>query len=232
MILKRITPKRVTPVDNLPRQHLQAKSNEKLLLFFAGWGMDEHPFLHYSPVGKDLIVAHSYTDLLLDKSLLAGYQEIEVFAWSMGVWAASMVLPELQNSNYPISTCTAINGTPFPIDDEKGIPSQLFKGTLDTLSNKTLEKFRLRMCGSKTLFNYFLERAPQRDIEDLRSELIAIEKTAGAKSAAAFQWHQIYIGKEDRIFNLENQKRAWPGTAYTIIDATHYPEQLFKHLLR
>jgi hypothetical protein len=74
--------------------------------------------LHYSPVGKDLI-AHSYTDLLLDTSLLAGYQEIEVSPGLWGVWAASMVLPELQNSNYPISTCTAINGTPFPIDDEK-----------------------------------------------------------------------------------------------------------------
>ncbi len=232
MILKRISPKRVTSADNFPRQYLHPKSNEKLLLFFAGWGMDEQPFLHYSPVGKDLIVAYSYTDLLLDESLLAGYREIEVFAWSMGVWAAATVLPELQNSNYPISTCTAINGTPFPIDDEKGIPAQLFKGTLDTLSDKTLEKFRFRMCGSKDLFNYFLERAPQRDIEDLRSELIAIEKTASTKSPTAFQWHQAYIGKEDRIFHVENQKRAWSDTAYTIIDATHYPEQLFKHLLR
>jgi hypothetical protein len=232
MILKRISRKRAIPADNLPKQHLQVKSNEKLLLFFAGWGMDEQPFLHYSPVGKDLIVAYRYTDLLLDKSLLAGYREIEVFAWSMGVWAASLVLPELQNSNYPIGTCTAINGTPFPINDEKGIPTQLFKGTLDTLSNKTLEKFRLRMCGSKDLFNYFLERAPQRGIEDLRSELIAIERTASTKSAAAFQWHQVYIGKEDRIFTLENQKRAWSDTASTIIEAAHYPEQLFKHLLK
>ncbi|HAL52837.1 MAG TPA: hypothetical protein DCP78_11600 [Sphingobacterium sp.] len=99
MILKRISPKRVTSADNFPRQYLHPKSNEKLLLFFAGWGMDEQPFLHYSPVGKDLIVAYSYTDLLLDESLLAGYREIEVFAWSMGVWAAATVLPERKNSN-------------------------------------------------------------------------------------------------------------------------------------
>lgn len=224
--------KRITPADTLSKQNLLTKSNKKLILFFTGWGMDEQVFEDYSPRDKDLIVAYDYRNLQLNTTLLEDYQEIQVFAWSMGVWAASIVLPELQKSNYPISSCTAINGTPFPIDDERGIPTQLFRGTLDTLSEKTLEKFRLRMCGSRHLFHSFLDRAPQRDIEDLRSELIAIEKIANTTAAAACQWSQVYIGKEDRIFSMENQKRAWSGTEYSIFDASHYPEQLFKHLLQ
>ncbi|WP_373564497.1 pimeloyl-ACP methyl esterase BioG family protein [Sphingobacterium sp. E70] len=56
----------------------------------------------------------------------------------MGVWAASQVLPKLQMQHYPISTCTAINGTPFPIDDSRGIPVQVFRATLNTLSEKRL----------------------------------------------------------------------------------------------
>jgi Uncharacterized protein conserved in bacteria len=224
--------KKITPADTLPKQNLLTKSNKKLILFFTGWGMDEQLFEDYSPRDKDLIVVYDYRNLQLNTTLLTGYQEIQVFAWSMGVWAASLVLPELQKSNYPISSCTAINGTPFPIDNEKGIPTQLFRGTLDTLSEKTLEKFRLRMCGSRDLFHYFLDRAPQRNIEDLRLELIAIEKKANIKAATACQWSQVYIGKEDRIFSMENQKRAWCEIGYNIFDAPHYPEQLFRHLLK
>lgn len=232
MIFKKITPPHhsVNP-DNLVSLNNPIPSNKKLVLFFAGWGMDEQLFSGYVRSGLDLMIAYDYSSLALDENLLKGYEEIQVFAWSMGVWAASQVLPKLQTQHYPIGTCTAINGTPYPIDDNRGIPIQVFRATLNTLSEKTLDKFRLRMCGSRETLNHFLAKAPRRDIVSLRKELIAIEEQATVQSGTTFQWDQAYIGKHDRIFSWENQQRAWAHSPHIFVDTPHYPEQLFKQLL-
>ena len=37
-----------------------------LTLFFAGWGMDERPFLHYHPADRDLLVCYDYRSLDFD----------------------------------------------------------------------------------------------------------------------------------------------------------------------
>jgi len=233
MIFKKITPAHhpANPNNSVPLNN-PIPSNKKLVLFFAGWGMDEHLFSGYARSGQDLIIAYDYSSLTLDENLLRGYEEIQVFAWSMGVWAASQVLPKLQMQHYPIGTCTAINGTPFPIDDSRGIPVQVFRATLNTLSEKTLDKFRLRMCGSREMLNHFLAKAPRRDIASLQKELTAIEEQVTVQSTTAFQWDEAYIGKDDRIFSLENQQRAWAHTPHKFVDTAHYPEKLFKQLLQ
>lgn len=135
--------------------------------------MDETPFIHYLPQHRDLIICYDYRSLDFDKTLLSTYTQIQVVAWSMGVWAASQVL---QGSNLPITQSIAINGTPFPIDDARGIPPIIFEGTLNNLSEATLQKFRRRMCGSGSDFKAFCEIAPQRTVEELKEELAAIRK--------------------------------------------------------
>ena len=67
----------------------------RLLLFFAGWGMDEHPFLQYAPQDSDFMICYDYRTLDFDTSPLTGYTVIDVVAWSMGVWAASQVLSKV-----------------------------------------------------------------------------------------------------------------------------------------
>ena len=54
-----------------------------LTLFFAGWGMDERPFLHYHPADRDLLVCYDYRSLDFDFSLPEGYEDIRVVGWSM-----------------------------------------------------------------------------------------------------------------------------------------------------
>ena len=73
---------------------IQQKHLPRLTLFFAGWGMDECPFMDYCPENSDLLVCYDYRSLDFDFTLLQGYQEIRLIAWSMGVWAASMVLQD------------------------------------------------------------------------------------------------------------------------------------------
>ena len=55
----------------------------------------------------------------------------------------------LQDMDLPICERVALNGTVTPVDDLKGIPQQVFEGTLEGLNEVALEKFIRRMCLKK-----------------------------------------------------------------------------------
>lgn len=52
------------------KQHFIIKNNQKhLLLFFAGWGMDETPFLQIHPTDKDWMICYDYRSLEFDAGI-------------------------------------------------------------------------------------------------------------------------------------------------------------------
>ena len=54
------------------KQHFIIKNNQKhLLLFFAGWGMDETPFLQIRPTDKDWLICYDYRSLEFDAIIIA-----------------------------------------------------------------------------------------------------------------------------------------------------------------
>ena len=115
------------------KQHFIIKNNQKhLLLFFAGWGMDETPFLTIHPTDKDWMICYDYRSLEFDADILQEYSEITLIAWSMGVWAASQIMK--QYLSLPLSQSIAINGTLYPIHETKGITPTIFEGTLQGLN--------------------------------------------------------------------------------------------------
>lgn len=214
------------------KQYFIYKENHPCLtLFFAGWGMDEHPFADYRPADSDLLVCYDYRSLDFDFSLLDGYREIRIVAWSMGVWAASCLLQD--RSRLSVVESIAVNGTPTPVDDEKGIPSLIFKGTLDGLNERNLQKFYRRMCGSGEATKRFLERGPQRNIEDLKEELRLIGEQAVASPFPSFLWKRAVIGTKDLIFCAANQRNAWTqaGAVQDERQASHYDEALLRELI-
>ena len=125
----------------------------RLLVFFAGWASDPTPFQDYRPAGRDYVVCYDYRTLENDFIPHGTYHEADIVAWSMGVWAASHVVPML---DVPIGKSIAINGTPYPIDAGKGIPPAIWQGTLDNLSPLSLHKFTRRMCADTEAFHRFL----------------------------------------------------------------------------
>ena len=128
------------------------KGTNDLILFFAGWGMDTQPFAELKHIGCDCCICYDYTHLDFDTTPLLDYKNIEVYAWSFGVWAASFVL---QNSNLPIRRAVAINGTTYGIDREKGISPEIFQATLNNLDEANLNKFYRRMCYGSDMLNLF-----------------------------------------------------------------------------
>lgn len=152
------------------KQTFIIRNNQRhLLLFFAGWGMDETPFLSIHPAECDWMICYDYRSLEFDTTLIQAYSEITLIAWSMGVWAASQVMK--QYPSLPVSQSTAINGTLYPIHETEGITPSVFEGTLQGLNEQTLLKFQRRMCGSAADYKAFQTMAPKRPVEELKEEL-------------------------------------------------------------
>lgn len=86
-------------------------------------GSDENLFRRTVAEGYDCLLCFDYRTLEFDYSLLDGYREIRLLAWSMGVWVAGQIL---SGRTYPWEMKLAVNGTPFPIDDRRGIAEAVF----------------------------------------------------------------------------------------------------------
>lgn len=211
---------------------LKKEGNPGLLLFFAGWGADEHLFASPVAEGYDCMLCYDYASPAFEAAGLAGYRSIRLLGWSMGVWAAAEALASLA---LPYEKKIAVNGTPFPINDAYGIPVAIFEGTLKGFSDATLARFRRRMCGSAEACKCFLAHAPRRSSENLQEELTALERrvTAHPDKGRALQWDEAWTGSNDRIFPPDNQVRAWneTGTPTVILPMAHYDADCFARLI-
>jgi biotin synthesis protein BioG len=211
------------------QQYIVHQNHPTLVLLFAGWGADAHLFSCYRPKDADFMICYDYRSLLFDEALLSAYTSVQVIAWSMGVWAASRVL---EQTHLPIVSACAVNGTIWPMDDTRGIPTAIFKGTLAGLNPLTIKKFQRRMTSSAQEHRDFMLHAPQRPLEELREELAAIEQQVTDAPMATFQWTKAWVGMQDRIIPIVNQLTAWQelGVAVEQYDEPHYSEPLFTKL--
>lgn len=207
---------------------IKKENSPRLLLFFAGWGSDENLFRRTVAEGYDCLLCFDYRTLEFDYSLLDGYREIRLLAWSMGVWVAGQIL---SGHTYPWEMKLAVNGTPFPIDDRRGIAEAVFHGTLENFSDAALARFRQRICGGAGQVREFLSHQPYRTTEELGAELAALEHEVGQVQPAAFVWDKAIIGLCDKIFIPANQRAAWTDTEVMEVEAEHYDTALFDRLL-
>lgn len=212
-------------------EYIICEHHPHLLLFFSGWASDPTPFRNYRPEGRDFLMYYDYRTLETDFSLLRKYASIDVIGWSMGVWAASHVVPRL---GIAIGQSIALNGTPFPIDATRGIHPDIWQGTLRHLSAISLHKFCRRMCLDTASFHQFLRVIPKRPIEELAEEMGAIEQQRASLPAPAFRWTQAVVGDKDRIIPPDNQARAWQELNVPIhrVEDAHYSEPMFHYYLQ
>ena len=206
---------------------LRCSGSPTLELFFAGWGMDSRPFAWAADAPHtadcDFAVCYDYTDIQLDKvnqanAQLHGYSKVRVRAWSLGVYAASLVLPDM---GCAISTAVAINGTLWPVDDELGIPHAVYDATAANLTDESLERFNRRMCGAHRAV--FESRRPLRSVDSLRAELLNIRECAADRAKPQFTgWTQAVLSSRDKIFPIANMRRAWAATPQLELDEPHY----------
>lgn len=181
---------------------------KKLILFFNGWSLDENIVKHLTSSEHDVIMFYDYSGLDIDENVLKeinGYEEINIIAWSFGVWACSTVINKFNNPKNVI----AINGTLIPIDNNFGIPEKILNLTLSNLSEKTYPKFFKNMFAEEVDSNRF----PQRTIENQKQELRQIQELSSKKqlSKLSFAPTKIFISNNDKIISAKNQINYWEG---------------------
>lgn len=204
--------------------HISRTGSRKLILIFAGWGMDTHPFAGLKAGGYDIAVAFDYRqpDEEETPEALREYEEICLIAWSFGVIAAANFIES--HPRLPITARIAVNGTLCPVDDRRGIPEKIFRGTLESLSDTTLRKFNRRMCGSSEAFAAYSRQHPQRTIDDLREELAAIALRSH-RSDLARLWDTVFVSDADMIIPTSAQMAAWDGHPdLRIVAGAHLPD--------
>ena len=208
--------------------------SKKVILFFAGWGMDWHPFSHLSTSEYDVVIFYNYTNLEADFPLHKTLQEasqINIIAFGTGVWAASSMFDRYfyqlsQKGRFrslrilkKINKSIALNGTLCPVSNIWGIPQRLFNSTLSALnkeldtnkytmgSSKCIKKYLWRMCKNEDEYNKYLSAPSQRGLEDVRNELMALKENY-IFSNSIF-WNKIVIGSDDISIPAKNQLRFW-----------------------
>lgn len=195
-------------------------SSPRLLLIFAGWGVDSAMFEDIRCADRSVAVVYDYR-ALEPLQLSEQYVDIAIVAWSFGVHAATWFM--LSNPQLPITMSIAVAGTLTPVNDLTGIPHSIFNGTLSGLSERSLSKFYRRMCGSREAFAKFSETLPKRDINELAVELQAIAPRSFPLTHNSL-WHSAVICNTDAIIPADAQRKAWKGHRdVEEIDAPHLP---------
>lgn len=201
---------------------LEKGTSRRLITVFLGWAMDYRPFERLHRPGYDLVLVWDYSDSNLPCSDWLAYQEIVVIGWSMGVYFCTCLPDEIERK---VTRRIAVNGTLTPMHDLTGIPENIFRGTLNGLCERSLEKFYMRVCGSREAYKDFSVSHPERDIRQLRSELACM--TDLEDRCARFD--VAIISLSDAIFPPENQQRAWKKVRMEIIPGNHLPD--FQNIL-
>lgn len=201
-------------------------NNSKLRLFFSGWSASPELFTRMeAETDTDLWICYDYRDLNFEENLSA-YQEIQLIAWSLGVWVASFLF---EGKAISFTSATAINGTPNPVHNESGIPEVIFLGTLQNMTEEGLYRFNRRMYGSQTILQQH-EQYPVRPISEIQEELQVLYqhiKKEGVLSPTF--WTNAVLSKADRIFPIDNLRNYWSRYCpKTEIEAPHYPFHLWK----
>jgi biotin synthesis protein BioG len=210
------------------------KGSRNLLLFFNGWGMDRRvadwlTSAWPSGDGRDIAALWDYRDLALPAWLgeaMAGADSVDLVAWSLGVWAAS-------NAGLSkIDHAVAINGTPFPVNAERGIPPEIFRGTLEGWNDENRKRFERRMMGgvpAEVVESIRSARSSADQQEELRSIDEAVVRCP-AKSSPSWNFSKALIGGRDLIFTPENQHRAWVEAGVSVTEIAAMPHFPFTHI--
>ncbi|MCW3789332.1 DUF452 family protein [Plebeiibacterium sediminum] len=189
------------------------QNNSNLILFFNGWGCDEHQVKHLKAGQQNVLMIYDYTCLHLDEKVLNeinNYPEVSIIAWSFGVWMAQYIS---KNCDLNINKAIAINGTLQPVHDKFGISKSIVQGTYEHLSERNLMKFQRRMVGGNEAWKQFEANKPQRTFENQKEELGAVIQHFDLMVDESSIYNKAIIGTTDLIFTCDNQKSYWKDKA-------------------
>ncbi len=198
----------------------QKDGNKKLLLFFCGWSFDYKPFERLECNDYDVLMLYDYNDLSIPIEIL-GYEEYFLITWSMGVFVAYLLKEKLPEFKEKI----AINGTPFPVDNEKGIPIKTFDLTLKYVDTGLQGKFQRNLFKTEEEFQKYLQNPVAREISNQASELVSLKKLIDKTDVDYKKYYnRAIISNTDKIIPTRNQHNCWDNVCpVVVLNSGHFP---------
>ncbi len=198
-------------------------ASRRLIIIFAGWSSNIEFYRSSKIDGWDLLICHDYDTIEPLGNKLDQYSTIYLYAWSLGVAAAEIAM---QGAN--VTRAYAINGSPVPVSDLFGIPTQIYHSTRDNLNERNLAKFRRRMVNSAVEMNELTSfLIGEDDVDNLKLQLSTIENlTSQDTNNRSIKWNRAYISTEDKIFPIDNLRLVWEkyncNTEVITLNRPHY----------
>lgn len=201
---------------------LNKQNNNKLIIFFTGWSFDYKPFEFLACDSYDVLMLYDYNDFDLPE--IPTYNEYYLVSWSMGVYVAYQLRDKLPKFTKKI----AINGTPFPVDNEFGIPEKTFILTLRHAKIGLQEKFYQNIFYNSQEFERYKSNPVERTIENREEELKKLyDKIKLTEKIYEPYYNKAFVSSYDKIIPTKNQINFWQDKA-EIIDSGHFPYYNFK----
>ena len=201
-----------------------SRNKTSLIIFFCGFYTDANCFIEFDNNKSDLLFVYDYSDMEnnpLEYFDFTPYTEVNVIAYSYGVWALNYtynmdLLPEINKS-------CALCGTFCPVDNEYGVNEKIYDLMLNSLNSDTIEKFEKKMAiGSSSPLNI---KPANRRIENLASELLNIKMTSKHSwFKKNFPFEKVVLTKKDRIFPYSSQSNFWAAHNNKLeLECGHFP---------
>lgn len=187
---------------------LNKQNNNKIIIFFTGWSFDYMPFEFLNCEDFDVLIIYDYNDLELPQ--IPEYKEYFLISWSMGVYTSYLLKDKLPKFAKKI----AINGTPFPVNDEYGIPLKPFILTLRHAKTGLEGKFYQNIFNSEEEYARYNKTQVERTIENRVSELNNLySKIKSTEISYQNYFDTAIISNNDKIIPTKNQMNFWKGKA-------------------
>lgn len=204
---------------------LNKKNNKKLIIFFAGWSFDFKPFEFLNCEDYDVLFVFDYNEIS-QLPPLENYREKYLISWSMGVFTAYLLRAIFKDFNKKI----AVNGTPYPVHDEFGIPYKPFLLTLRHAKTGLEGKFYRNIFLLDEEFEKYSKAPVERAIENRENELKSLyEKIKSTEIIYEKFYDFALISTDDKIIPTKNQINFWKENAdFTTLESGHFPFYNFK----
>ena len=192
--------------------------SQNLILFFSGWGCDEHQFTNLHDTNDDILILFDYQNLNLDFDFTP-YKKIDLIAYSAGVFVASI----FQKSLPPLHKKIAINGNPYLFDKKFGLSTQ----TINIFNSITLDNYlefrRQYMVETEAEYQSYNDLQSLRSLESCQSELEALQKLYQQyKNQIDPDFDLALMAEKDVLFRLSAQKDFYQEKLRIIPNARHH----------
>ena len=206
------------------KQYFIDNKSDKLIVFFAGWGCDEHQFANLKDRNYDVLVLYDYNGLGLD-FYFSKYREVEVIGYSAGVFVASIIADRIPNLKHKI----ALNGNPYLFDEKKGLSSAIVNTFKQITMDNYLDFRREYMVDSDEEFELYNQLQSERSLESCQSELQKLQefyKRYLGEINPVFD--KAIISEHDKIFNFKAQQDFYGDKLYVLPETKHHVFFKFK----